>query len=255
MASNISPYLRLIQRTGGTRHPGGLSLTDSMLRRVGLTENSRLLDVGCGAGHTSAHIVNTYGCQVFGVDISPEAIERAHDLYKLNFSVGDISALDFPDSSFDVVLCESVLIFVENKHAALKEMGRLVKPGGFLALNELCQSSSDDANKTKDYFARPEMGGFLEPAAILTDWFTNSWRMVVMDEQPFDIMAQLKADWSQWGNFKGLTQFLEAGFHILTNKELQADMMAVLRLGLETPRNILQQMNILLLLAQKKPSN
>lgn len=257
MVTPLSPYLRLIQRTGGTRHPGGLVATDILLKRIEFNDSMRLLDVGCGAGHTAAHIAKTYGCQVVGVDISKEAIEKAHDIYKrepyfelMSFLVGDAQHLDFKDASFDVVLCESVLIFIEDKKAAIKEMARVIKPGGYMAMNELCLSGIATSEMTRTYFSRSEMGGFLEPAHVFSDCLKN-WRMVVMDEQPFDIKAQLLADWGQWGNFRGLIQLLEAGFSLLTDKQLQSDMVAVLKLLGETPRDILSHLNVLLMLAQK----
>lgn len=257
MVAKQSPYLRLIQHTGGTRHPGGLSLTDMLLKRIELKESSTILDVGCGAGHSAAHIAKTYGCKVVGVDISPEAVEKAHDFYhrepffeRLSFVVGDVAHLSFESNSFDVVLCESVLLFVEDKQAAIKEMARVVKRGGFLALNELCQSESSESGATKDYFARPEMGGFLVPATAYLDSLKD-WRQVVMDERPFDIKAQFLADWHQWGNFKGLTQWLEAGFSLLTDKDLQNDLWQTLKLAKDMPRSIMQHLNHVLVLAQK----
>lgn len=257
MVVKQSPYLRLIQRTGGTRHPGGLSSTDILLKRIELTQSSTILDAGCGAGHTAAHIAKTYGCSVVGVDISPEAVEKAHDFYhrepffeRLSFVVGDVAHLNFERNSFDVVLCESVLLFVQDKQAAIKEMARVVKGQGFLALNELCQSNSPQSTVTKDYFARPEMGGFLVPAAEYLDCLKD-WRLVVMDERPFDIKAQFLADWQLWGNFNGLTQWLEAGFSLLTNKDLQNDLWQTLKLAKDMPRSIIQHLNHVLLLAQK----
>jgi len=255
----FSPYLRLIQQTGSTRHPGGFFLTDYLLGRTHLTKDSRVLDVGCGAGHTSAHIAKTYGCHVVGVDISIEAIERAQSIYRheqyfeqMSFHVGDACDLHNVEGEFDVVLCESVLIFIEDKHEALEQMASVLKPGGFLALNELCASGDEKQQAVIDFFAQPQMGGFLTPSSVITTWFSDVvWNMIVVDEQPFDMKAQLRADWAQWANFRGLLQTLEAGFHFLLNKQAQSDLLAVLRLAISTRVNILEHLNLLLILAQQ----
>ncbi len=192
-----SPLLaRLIQRTGSTRHPGGFFLTDFLLSRTHLSKDSRVLDVGCGAGHTTAHIAKTYGCEVLGVDISREAIERAQAIYqnepyfsRMSFQVGDATKLSELKGDFDVVLCESVLIFVKDKYDALSHMARMLKPGGFLAINELCASKGEHQKEVADFFARPEMGCFLTTSKILVTWFNDTWKMLVFDEQPFDIKS------------------------------------------------------------------
>src|SRR5690606_3491002 len=125
------------------------------------------LDLGCGAGHTSAHIAKKYGCFVNGIDISIDALENASALYKnepytnrLQFEKADLSQLPFSDAYFNAVLCESVLLFNENKEAALHEMSRVLKPGGFLVINELCLGDTHQ-DKIRSYFARPEFGGYL----------------------------------------------------------------------------------------------
>src|SRR5580704_14070215 len=142
-----SPYLRLIQKLGITRHPRGLSATDILLKRTGLNKNLRVLDMGCGAGHTSAHIAKNYGCSVTGLDISRDALDKAKALYhqepycqRMQFVEGEATSLPFSYGYFDVILCESVLIFVQDKKSAFNEMNRVLKPGGHLALNELCLS-------------------------------------------------------------------------------------------------------------------
>ncbi len=136
--SEFSPYLRLIQKSGFTRHPGGLEASDTLLSRAHINKNSHILDVGCGAGHTMSHIVKNYGCRVTGVDISEDALSRAEGIYqkepeflKFTFKKASVENLPFADNSFDVVLCESVLVFVNDKAKALREMARVTKVGGF----------------------------------------------------------------------------------------------------------------------------
>lgn len=250
----LSPYLRLIQKTGFTRHPGGLKATDLLLDRTQLTKDSHVLDIGCGAGHTMAHVAKKYGCFITGVDIAHEPLERARNLYgeedffkKLTFLEGDIEDLKLADNSFDVILCESVLIFVKDKEKALNEMARVLKPGGFLAINELCLAE----NGTNAFFNHPLLGGFLPKAEEILTILTG-FKEVLYDEKPFSISEQLIADLKQYTSLTGIFNLLE-GFHqILVDQQTRKDLMSLGLLFLSEPKQVFTDLNWLLLLMRKK---
>lgn len=259
MEHSLSPYLRLIQKTGTTRHPGGFYATDILLKRTRLKKTSRVLDVGCGAGHTSAFIAKNYGCSVTGVDISSEALDRVKSFYgnepffkRMSFEVGDACNLPYSDGYFDVVLCESVLFFVADKETALKEMSRVVKPGGFLALNELCLTEKDGLQNIKDYFLRPEFGGFITKSRNLEELINDDFSIVVKDEQPFDIKSQLRSELRHWITSKGVLQLFEFIHHTVVNKESRSDVYRLLRFILDMPKGTLDHLNALLLLLKKR---
>jgi ubiquinone/menaquinone biosynthesis C-methylase UbiE len=248
-----SPYLRLIQKTGLTRHPGGLLATDLLLQRTSLDKNSHVLDVGCGAGHTMAHIAKNYGCFITGIDIAHEPLDKARDFYKsepffhqLDFLQGDIESLPFADDSFDVVLCESVLIFVPDHEKALKEMVRVLKPGGFLAMNELCQSEDG-----VDFFDNEEFGGHLKtPKELLKS--LKELSQILYDEKPFSISEQLMADFRQWSSFSGILQIFESVHHIATDPQSRTDLMKIAKISMSMPKEALSKLHWLLLLMKKK---
>src|SRR6516165_5884994 len=56
-------------------HSGGLATTRRQAQRIALTEDSRVLDVGCGIGGPARYLAHTYGCRVDGIDLTPELIE------------------------------------------------------------------------------------------------------------------------------------------------------------------------------------
>jgi ubiquinone/menaquinone biosynthesis C-methylase UbiE len=107
------------------------------------TVGQRILDVGCGIGHSAlrlAPLVGATGC-VVGLDKSDplitEARRRATGLSApLTYQVGDAQHLDFPPQRFDVCRTERVLMYVDNPQQALDEMLRIVRPGGMLVLFE-----------------------------------------------------------------------------------------------------------------------
>jgi len=93
------------------------------------------LDYCCGLGQTSLQLARA-GAKVHGIDISPESVataERllaAHDLSdRAQFSVMDAEALEFPDESFDLIVCSGVLHHLDLDRA-YRELARVLRPGG-----------------------------------------------------------------------------------------------------------------------------
>lgn len=94
---------------------------------------ARLLDVGCGPGVMVGDLV-TRGFDLYGVDISERMIEECRSRFPQldagRFSVGRVQDLRFPSESFDVVLCVGVVEYLEDDGEAIREMARVLKPGG-----------------------------------------------------------------------------------------------------------------------------
>jgi ubiquinone/menaquinone biosynthesis C-methylase UbiE len=81
-----------------------------------------------------------------GVDFSPAMLEqardRAHQLGRtVDLEQGDAQALEFPDGSFDTVVCTFSLCGIPDEHQAVAEMGRVLRPGGLLLLADHVDSS------------------------------------------------------------------------------------------------------------------
>jgi len=102
-----------------------------------------LLDVGCGPGSITAEFADRVspGGNVLGIDYSSEVVERAADTYAstevdLAFAQMDLYALDVADDSFDVVHAHQVLQHVSDPVAALREMHRVARPGGIIAVRD-----------------------------------------------------------------------------------------------------------------------
>jgi SAM-dependent methyltransferase len=102
-----------------------------------------LLDVGCGPGNITADLAGRVGeGRVVGVDLSKDVVEMAvtqyatNDHSNLSFEVADVYALDFSQGSFDVVYAHQVLQHLAKPVEALREMRRVLKPGGTLAVRD-----------------------------------------------------------------------------------------------------------------------
>jgi ubiquinone/menaquinone biosynthesis C-methylase UbiE len=119
--------------------PLGKPLAEQVFGHVELRAGDRVLDAACGTG-----IVTRVAAQRFphvgklvGVDRNVGMLEVAREHAPTNVPVewkeGDLGALPFPDGSFEVVLCQNGLQFVPDKPRALREMCRVLVPGGRLA--------------------------------------------------------------------------------------------------------------------------
>lgn len=137
-------FLDLQALVGVTKHPGGYAATDELLALCQIGATCEVLNIGCGIGVAPAYIAKKHGCRVVGVDISTKMIEwsrqrarEEHVAEKVILNVADVLALPFAAKRFDVVFCESVLVFVADKQQAIAECVRVTKPGGYVGINEM----------------------------------------------------------------------------------------------------------------------
>ncbi|RFU21469.1 methyltransferase domain-containing protein [Geodermatophilus marinus] len=102
-----------------------------------------LLDVGCGPGTITVDLAARVAPgRVVGLDVSADPLEEARALagragVAVGFAVGDVYALDADDGSFDVVHAHQVLQHLTDPVAALREMARVCRPGGLVAVRDV----------------------------------------------------------------------------------------------------------------------
>ncbi len=117
-------------------------LNQELLRAAEVTPGCSVLDVGCGTGDMLIGLaMSVDGLQGFGIDASESMIATARSRSEpgglpLTFAVGDVERLDLPDDCFDRVVCSRVLLHLERPAAAIGEMGRVLRPGGRVAIFE-----------------------------------------------------------------------------------------------------------------------
>ncbi|MDN3018690.1 class I SAM-dependent methyltransferase [Paenibacillus sp. BSR1-1] len=164
-------YFDFLAKFGvGGAHPGGIQLTKHLLSNESITKDSIILDAGCGTGQTAAYIFQQYKAKVFGLEINPIMIEKAKNRFQtmqlpIQVIQGSIESIPFEDETFDFIICESVLAFVD-KPAALKEFYRVLKKGGRLIANEMTinqKLSPQDELEIKNFYA-------LDSILLEEDW-------------------------------------------------------------------------------------
>ena len=108
-----------------------------------LRPGTDLLDVGCGPGTLTADLaLRVAPGRVLGLDASADPLDEARATAEragadVAFAVGDVYALDLPDASFDVVHAHQVLQHLTDPVAALREMARVCRPGGVVAVRDV----------------------------------------------------------------------------------------------------------------------
>ncbi|WP_346621110.1 methyltransferase domain-containing protein [Blastococcus montanus] len=120
-----------------------------------------LLDVGCGPGTITVDLASRVAPgRVLGIDVSPDPLPEARAAadragVAVTFAVGNVYALDAADDSFDVVHAHQVLQHLTDPVAALREMARVCRPGGLIAVRDV------DYAATTWFPADPGLDGWL----------------------------------------------------------------------------------------------
>src|SRR5262249_21848613 len=117
------------------RAPDLMRQRDATLQRLSLKRGERVVDVGCGPGFLCEMMAAAVGPtgHVTGIDISEDLIRFATDnktSETIDYRVGDAAALPVDAGQFDLAVSTQVLEYVTDADAALREMARVLRPGG-----------------------------------------------------------------------------------------------------------------------------
>jgi SAM-dependent methyltransferase len=168
-------------------YAGMRAIARSVLRRMPLPKDARILDAGCGVGG-GLKWLREFGTPV-GVDLHPAAVRHATGISPL-VARASVQALPFPSKSFDLVTSFEVLyhLDVRDDGAALRESARVLRPGAWLLLrvpaHDWLRGAHDRQVHTRHRYAADELrrnlveagfhverltplGSFLFPAALL----------------------------------------------------------------------------------------
>jgi SAM-dependent methyltransferase len=121
----LDPYTFMALIGKQVIHPGGRRATEELFRFADLQPGQHVLDAGAGCGTTAIEIARRFGCDVTAVDIDPIMLAsacanvRAAGLDgRVIVAEADIQSLPFDDDSFDRVVIEAVMMFVDQPSAA-----------------------------------------------------------------------------------------------------------------------------------------
>src|SRR5258708_1431330 len=160
---------------GDSFHPGGVKLTERLGTLLGLTPQSRVLDIASGKGTSALFLAERFGCEVLGIDYSRQNVEQANAAAaekgmakRASFREGDAERLPVADSLFDAIICECAFCTFPDKPAAAGEFARVLRTGGGVGLSDL----------TRGPVLPKELDGLL------------AWIACIADAQPLDSYIQ-----------------------------------------------------------------
>jgi SAM-dependent methyltransferase len=137
--SRFKEHAKAAWSTFGPSEMMTAAVAPRLVALAGITPGASVLDVGCGTG-VVALTAARLGARVRGVDLTPELVAHAREnasIMKLDvdFTEGDAEGLSFADASFDVVVSQFAHMFAPRPLVAIKEMLRVLKPGGTIAFS------------------------------------------------------------------------------------------------------------------------
>jgi SAM-dependent methyltransferase len=128
----------------------------------------RALEAGCGTGHFAQTLATRYGLRVFPVDLGWQGLQHAQGLGVDRLAQADISALPFPAAAFDLAVSLDVIVHFPRggEEAAVKELARVLAPGGVLALRvaalDVLRSRHSEFVQERQRFTRGRLRSLVE---------------------------------------------------------------------------------------------
>lgn len=124
-------------------HAGSAAATEDLLAALDLSPGLRLLDVGCGIGGPARMTAARYGCEVIGIDLSPDFVAAARALTdrvglseQVSYQVGSATGLPFEDGWFARAMLNHVGMNIADKARVFSEVRRVLEVGGLFGLHE-----------------------------------------------------------------------------------------------------------------------
>ena len=144
-------------------HVRGLEVSKELAQNI-ISNNLKVLDVGCGIGGPARMLADEKNCMVTGLDLSQEFIDTAKALSKLvnldsktTFLKGDALDLPFENNSFDVVWTQHVQMNILKKKKFYSEIFRVLKTGGKFLYYDIFKSSDNDINYPMPWASREDL--------------------------------------------------------------------------------------------------
>lgn len=209
------------QAGGTTEHLGGLSATRRLLDLCHIVPGQSVLDVGCGTGYTACYLARQYRARVLAADVRLQSIQQVRERLvragltgQVTLLLADAHHLPCSDSVLDAAVAESVLAFCDASQVAA-ELGRVVKPGGICAINELTLLAPPPQ----------ELSDLLQGQLGIHSYQSHQWQSILAGAGLADVAAtvrriSLREQLSSHLQVDGLSGYIQAVRRGLANAEI-----------------------------------
>jgi cyclopropane fatty-acyl-phospholipid synthase-like methyltransferase len=178
--------------------------TDLVAELARLTDARSVLDVGCGLAAPALRMAARHACSITGVNISREQVRQGNALIaesgladRVVVRRGDARALDFPDDSFDAIVCleaaGDICVTEADKNRLVGELFRMVRPGGHVGFSDLAMRNR--VSSAEDRELRAVL--YHSAAELVTDWPAIFARQGFRIRECLDIIGDTLPTWER----------------------------------------------------------
>jgi len=224
-------------------HIRGRAATLELAQAASVDSTKRVLDVGSGVGGTSRCLAREFGCRVTGIDLTDEYCRTAAMLSEriglaelVDYHQGDATNLPFSDASFDIVWTEHVAMNIPDKAKLYREMHRVLKPGGTLAIYDILAGPAGPVLFPVPWARTPESSFLATPEELRMLLEKSGFKVAVWSDTTDSARAWFVALADKIRK-EGMPPL---GFHLLLGSDFQA-MAQNQRRNLEEGRIVLAQ--------------
>lgn len=151
-------------------HIRGRTATLELAERMGLEQNSRVLDIGSGLGGPARTLAESFGCHVTGVDLTEAFCDAAREMSgwvglreSVSFQQGDATNLMFEDDCFDAAMTIHVAMNIARKGKVYAHAKRVIRPGGIFAVYDVLQGEGGEVLFPVPWARKPSISHLATP--------------------------------------------------------------------------------------------
>ena len=184
-------------------HIGGRIATGNFLDQLDIGPEQHVLDVGCGLGGGSRYAAHKYGCQVTGVDLTPEYVETGNILCswvglseKVLLTVANATTLPHADESFDCAYMLHVGMNIADKKSLASELHRIIRPGGKIGIYDVMKIGDGEIAFPVPWASEPSGSSVASPSTYRFELEEAGFSVIAERNRrdfALDFFAQLQA--------------------------------------------------------------